>query len=417
MKRSKEQNEVYDDVQQFYDRLRLQLALRITILLNIVFFILTIVYSRIDSFTLAAQLSAFVMTLVCLFILLYKKNFKLVFFIYSVVGIILCTLSLLLHHHTLHYVEILWLFACTTVAYFTFGKRIGLIFLCIISLVTLYFVFFTLNENISQLQQMTFLEKIPFAVESILAFFVNIYLFHLFTTSNDYANKKLRELNNKLKSKNKEITNQNAEKTILVREIHHRVKNNLQIIVSLLRMQSSKITDVSSQQVLQESINRIMSMALIHQKLYQNNSLSNIVVSDYVKELTETILNTSTNSRKEVEITIYSEVESISLEHLVPLGLIINELTSNSLKHAFEKCAHPAIDIRINSLESNNFIELVYKDNGQWKPRKKSHDSFGISLIEGLSEQLDGSLTIEKSNSGTTFIVLLKQSLKPNVLT
>jgi len=414
LKKSIEPNEVFDDVQQFYDALRLRLALRITILLNVVFFILTLVYSRIDSFTLLAQFSAFLMSIICLFILIYKKNFKLVFLIYSTVGVILCSLSLFLHHHIVHYVEILWLFACTTIAYFTFGKKIGLIFLCVISLITLYFIFFTLNENISQLRQMTLIEKIPFAIESILAFFVNVYLFHLFTTSNDYANQKLRELNNQLKSKNVKITAQNTEKTILVREIHHRVKNNLQIIVSLLRMQSSKIEDNTSQSVLQESINRIMSMALIHQKLYQNSSLSKIMLSDYVQELTDTILYSS-NPEKEINIQVYSEVESMSLEHLVPLGLIINELTSNSSKHAFDKTESPTIDIQIN-LINNSLIELIYKDNGRWKAPVKSYESFGLSLIEGLSEQLDGSFSIDKSDTGTTFTVFLKQAQTPNVL-
>lgn len=415
MAKSIKHHEVFEDVQKYYDNLRLKLAWQITLILNVVFFILTIVYYYISLFTFVSQLIALLMSLGCLLILHYKKNFKLVFLIYSSVGVILCNLSLNFHHETIHYVEFLWLFACTTIAYFTFGPKVGRIFLVIITLSSLYFIFFVLDTHLEYAVSKTFIEKVPFAVELVLAFAINVYLFHLFTSANNYSNQKLRELNTQLKEQNNEIRTQNAEKTILVREIHHRVKNNLQIIVSLLRMQSSKIDNEKAQTIFQESINRIMSMALIHQKLYQNSSLSKIMLSNYINDLITTILSSS-SINKDVNVKVHSEIDTISLESLVPLGLIINELASNSLKHAFHDIDNPEIDIKALHIDNDNWIELIYHDNGKWKEHTEDYDSFGISLIEGLAEQLDGSIKIQKLDTGTIFIILLKNSPSPDIL-
>ena len=188
------------------------------------------------------------------------------------------------------------------------------------------------------------------------------------------------------------------DKELLLKEIHHRVKNNLQLISSLLRLQSLDIHDEKVEKHFNEAVDRIRSIALIHEKMYQQNELSKIDLELYLKSLVNDIL-TSNTSNKLIQIDINSEIESINIKNIVPIALLLNELITNSLKHAFEEQNEGKITIKMK--KNGECTNLIYSDNGQWKTPSNSN-GFGTKLIETLCIQLDGKYTKDVSN-GTTY--------------
>jgi len=155
-----------------------------------------------------------------------------------------------------------------------------------------------------------------------------------------------------------------------------------------------------------EAINRVMVMASIHQKLYKDKSYTQVVAKDYFTELTSDIITLS-SSFKEVEIIIESELENIGLNTIVPLGLIVNELVSNSIQHAFSINKRGSIQILITSNVTNTF-KLTYKDNGSWTEPANTYSSFGLELIDILTSQLDGKCERTSTISGTEYSFNLK---------
>jgi PAS domain S-box-containing protein len=205
------------------------------------------------------------------------------------------------------------------------------------------------------------------------------------------------------------ITASLHEKEILLREIHHRVKNNLQIIASLLNLQSRYVKDEATLISIRESQNRVKAMALVHEKLYQSTNLSKIDFDDYVRYLGKNLL--SFFDMKGKGITFTTEIRDISLDinTAIPLGLIINELISNSLKHAFPKGKTGKISIAVS--RNNHILSIVMKDNGSgiaegfdWK----NATSLGLRLVISLVEQLQGSIELDR-HAGTTFTIVVQE--------
>lgn len=203
-----------------------------------------------------------------------------------------------------------------------------------------------------------------------------------------------------LTKKNKELINQNQlikassdEKTVMLKEIHHRVKNNLQIIISLLRLQMDDLENDEAIGQFRESINRIVVMSTIHEKLYQSKSLNNIVPRVYFEELTLDVLR-SYNSNKKIDCKVNIEVDLINLKTLVPLALLYQELLSNSIKHAFEDVDSPVITVEMTKNEKSKKLNFVYSDNGIWR-EDKAKSSLGLELINAFTEQLDGGMVVE----------------------
>ncbi|MBF0565306.1 MAG: PAS domain S-box protein [Nitrospirae bacterium] len=189
------------------------------------------------------------------------------------------------------------------------------------------------------------------------------------------------------------------EKEVLLREVLHRTKNNMQVINGLISLQSQYIKDATTLHSLQEIKNRIISMSLAHEKLYKSQDLSKIDLKDYANDLSRSLLrNYKTDTGK---IRLHSEVDSmmVSLETAIPIGLILNELISNSLKHAFLPGKEGEISIRA-VMNVENEIELTFKDNGIGLPEGldiRCTDSLGLQLITTLAEnQLHGKLEVER---------------------
>lgn len=201
------------------------------------------------------------------------------------------------------------------------------------------------------------------------------------------------------------------EKDILLREVHHRVKNNLQIISSILRMQSRNIDDPKLKDVLQESQNRIHSMALIHENLYNNKSLADIKFSSYIKSLSGNIARTYASQQANVHFDYQIDDAYLPMDIAIPCGLIINELISNSFKYAFLDKASGTISIHfINKLD--NEFQLIVSDDGIGIPDEidiTKTKSLGMKILHKLVQQIEGELHSDFSN-GTKFTIIFKTS-------
>ena len=222
-----------------------------------------------------------------------------------------------------------------------------------------------------------------------------------FTTSiiRDVTERKLNE---------KMLQNSLYEKEMLLKEIHHRVKNNLMIISSLLNLQSRYIKDEESKNIFKESQNRARSMALIHERLYQSTDLKSIDFGDYIFTLSNDLYRTYAMDTNLIKLNVDVGEIMLDIDISIPLGLIINELITNCLKHAFPQGRIGEINIKFQKL--NNKYQLEVKDDGIGFPRNinyKHTDTLGLRLITSLTEQIDGEIELN-SISGTSFKITFK---------
>lgn len=216
-----------------------------------------------------------------------------------------------------------------------------------------------------------------------------IYFIRIGMSNELHVNQKLRETNLMLNERNE-------EKDLLLKEIHHRVKNNLQIISSLLRLQSHEISDVIAKGKFIDSVNRIKSISNLHETIYQSENILSVDMNSYLKNLTLNIIE-SYSLNKVIKLDINAENIDVDNDHIVPISLILNEMISNSVKHAFVDSNSGSISISISSLDERNKYRLIYSDSGKWI-KSGTDNSFGSELIESLVDQLNG--IIERSPDG-----------------
>ena len=191
------------------------------------------------------------------------------------------------------------------------------------------------------------------------------------------------------------------EKEVLLQEVHHRVKNNLQVISSMLNLQRRFISDPLMLNILEESQNRISTMSFIHESLYQNSDFSSISFSSYLERLTNNLIHSYSKISCEVELVSSLDNVYINLKQAIPCGLIVNELVSNCLKYAFVGREHGKLTLRVE--EKDNELEIEVSDDGVGLPEGfsfESNDSLGVYLVQALTEQLDGVLIV--NNNSTT---------------
>ena len=199
------------------------------------------------------------------------------------------------------------------------------------------------------------------------------------------------------------------EKEVLLKEIHHRVKNNLQIVSSLLQLQASYIKDPDALNIFEESRDRIKSMALIHEHLYQSNDLAQIDFPEYLRSLHSMVLSAHRSNRTRVETRLHVDPVSLDLDTAIPVGLITNELVTNSLKYAFAGRSVGEIGVRLTKSETGEFL-LMVSDNGVGLPEKFNFDkatSLGLRLVRILSKQMRARLEIS-NGMGTQFRMYFK---------
>ena len=190
----------------------------------------------------------------------------------------------------------------------------------------------------------------------------------------------------------------NQENELLLKEIHHRVKNNLQVISSLLNMQSRSVKDTVVRSAIRESQARVQSMSLIHQKLYRGKNLAAIEMKGYLQTLADNLID-AYMEEEEVEVKVDMQQLELDVDYAIPLGLIVNELITNSLKYAFPKQKKGAIEIKMKQNQDKIILEIG--DNGVGEKAatvKKDGGGFGSELIELLTMQLKGKLDLSTDN-------------------
>ncbi|HEY4797938.1 MAG TPA: histidine kinase dimerization/phosphoacceptor domain -containing protein, partial [Bacteroidia bacterium] len=202
------------------------------------------------------------------------------------------------------------------------------------------------------------------------------------------------------------------EKEILLKEIHHRVKNNLQVISSILKLQSAYVTDKKTLDLLSECRNRISSMAFIHATLYMTNDFANINFSEYVANLAGNLQQSYAGKDKKILLRLDIPKVYLHIDDAIPCGLIINELLSNSFKYAFAQKKKGSVGISVKVKKEN--IILAIWDDGSGFPKKvdyKNTESLGLQLVNSLVEQLNGKIKLEsKKDKGTKFIIAFRKS-------
>lgn len=197
-----------------------------------------------------------------------------------------------------------------------------------------------------------------------------------------------------------------TEKEVLLKEIHHRVKNNLQIVYSLLRLQSRRISDPQIVGLLLDSQNRVKSIALIHEKLYQSKDLAKINLKEYIPNLVTSIFSSYKLGSNSIDLNVQVDNLSLDIDTAIPCGLIINELVSNALKYAFPDQQDGVITVDLSGQTSHQ-VTLSIGDNGIGLPDNFSFSqapSLGLRLVKDLTSQLNGELKIDR-NQGTQFTI------------
>lgn len=329
---------------------------------------------------------------VCLFSFIFLNithRIKTIFWIFTISASVVVTFSMQTLLGTLHYPDFIWAICTIIFAFIGLGKRAGIFFLIFHLLSAIVFFTYFINIHLSQLRPIGLGQQISILFEMGTAFFSLTYLISQYLHFQSYTEKKLLEANQELQQKHKEII-------LLMKEIHHRIKNNLQLIISLLRMQRNEISNEEVKIQFSDAINRVMTISNIHQKLYQNEDLKSFDLDAYIRELIDEIKSLSGN-RQHIEVYIDVEVNDLGLKTIVPLGLILNELITNSFKHAFSDPEnHPVIFVSIFKTPSET-LSFKYNDSGNWDLHTDEQNGFGLELINLLVEQMDGKFTRKKS--------------------
>jgi len=209
---------------------------------------------------------------------------------------------------------------------------------------------------------------------------------------------------------NKKIKKQEGHLNYLMKELHHRVKNNLQIVSSLLSLQTYKVQDEGAVLVLKESQQRVQAMSFIHQRLYKTETLTAVNMKEYLTDLAESLVSSYGFNRDDFDLYIKVEKEMMDIDKALPIGLIINEIVTNSLKYAYGNVNQPSLHISLTDEDTKLICDI--KDNGigineqQWKQKG---NSFGKQLITALCKQLRAQQTLVV-DEGTRFTITIPKA-------
>ncbi|MDX1350863.1 MAG: sensor histidine kinase [Putridiphycobacter sp.] len=303
------------------------------------------------------------------------------------------------------FIDMLWIIIIVLYSFFAISRNWGILLLAINFLGITFHQQIIGGDTLIAFSEHTTGSIIDYYLSAIFGGLMICYLLILYNKTQNITTIKYKVANKNLRQKNRIVQQQNQEKTVMLKEIHHRVKNNLQVITSLLRLQSKDIDDPEVIKQFSEATNRVIAMSLIHEKIYQTDNLSDIDISSYFETLTKELIRSYTLGIP-IETKITATIKAITPDHMVPFALLLNELTSNSLKHGFAQKTLGKIEIHIK--EVNDKIELIYLDNGKWNLTEKKF-SFGLELIDTLTEQLEGTYERETENGTRYHFLFPKQ--------
>jgi two-component sensor histidine kinase len=250
--------------------------------------------------------------------------------------------------------------------------------------------------------------------EAVAASIRGIWFWHIFTwfigiAGIVFSSNRLTDYYRRQEKSEQLIRTSLQEKEVLLREIHHRVKNNLQVISGMLELQAALVKDPSARTALQEGRNRIMSMALIHQKLYQSQDIAQIHMVSYLQSLVVDLFSAYGVDKDKISLKVEAEAVQVNLDTAIPFGLLVGELVTNAIKYAFppdREVEKGEVAVSFCELE-DGYYSLTVSDNGVGLPEEFDLDkaaSLGLKLVHTLVEQLGGVITLE-SAPGTTWTI------------
>ncbi|MCI5080496.1 MAG: tetratricopeptide repeat protein [Saprospiraceae bacterium] len=201
-----------------------------------------------------------------------------------------------------------------------------------------------------------------------------------------------------LEEKNKVISKSLAEKEILLKEIHHRVKNNLQMVSSLLSLQSRRLDDEKSKEAIRESQNRVKAMALIHQHLYMGDNFTGVNAKAYIDRLSRHLFDSYNIHPDKIKLETHIDDIKVDIDTIIPFGLIINELVTNALKYAFEGVDQGKVEVRLQQTADQQ-LQLEVQDNGSGLPKDFQYEqatSFGFKMVQAFAKKMNATLEVQQ---------------------
>lgn len=224
-------------------------------------------------------------------------------------------------------------------------------------------------------------------------------LFVLLSVLLYYNNRLKRKANSKLEEQKSVIKTREEEKGLLLRELNHRVKNNLQMVSSLMNLQLHQLKDHPSAEVIRSGKFRVEAMSLIHQKLYSEDHTTQIAIKEYIEELSQNLVY---SYNQKVELVLKIEPLQLAIDLAIPIGLIINELVTNALKYAFENVTEPSLELSLYKESSTMYLNV--KDNGTGMLTEGHDKAFGLKLVRSLIDQIDGEIN-SVNNEGVSCVI------------
>jgi two-component sensor histidine kinase len=390
-------------IDTYQSKLKERLAYRLLYVLIAVLSFLSISYYFESKWGFILVVVVLLACLLGLHQLITKRNYSIVFLLICVSGLLTISSALFFVPETDHLVDGVWLIVTCFLAYFGVSRALG-IFFFFLSLLALIGSVFTNGETYLYLNNsLSLLQRTAIFVEVICSFLVIFYIYYLFTSVDRFSKNKLKIANELLVAQNQRIIIQNEEKSTLAKEILHRVKNNLQIVVSMLQIQKNEILDKTSKEKINDSIQRIVAISMYHDKLFNANKLTNKAFADLIANIFENNLKIQLKNKK-FNLKLDATIVEINAKTLVPIVLIINELAANSIKYESSVEEKGIIDLTISSFDENSLL-IQYHDNEKWHFAVDEKECFGLQLINSLVEQLDGKIDIDKTSGGTLFVI------------
>lgn len=350
-----------------------------------VFILLALMHLAFGDKSITTSIAALIVTLSVLFTLWKTRKFVLAGVICVLAGMLIIQVVVFLVDDSHIISDTMWCMLVAVFAYFIFGSLIG----------TLVLMF-----NLSGLIVYLIIADGTQIANKGVNFDVVDYKLVLNVL---YVGLALAFILHKLVSNSREVNKRYQleieQNEVLLKEIHHRVKNNLQIIASLLRLQASDVDNEELKEHFNEAVSRIRSMSMIHEKMYQNEDMANVDVASYMESLAREISGLFC-STCHMNVDVKSEIEKMNINVLVSFSLIFNELVTNSIKHAFKEKGSGSITLDIT--KEDDFVIMKYSDNGVWK-EPESGITFGLDLIQTLTDQMDGTYELEKTPEMTSY--------------
>ena len=361
--------------------------------------ILNFIEDDINKYALVIGAGICFLTLLLLFI---TKRYQLAGYAALIFATSMTVYNMMITSNFGHFVDFFWIICMSVYTFFVLGRYIGVVQVFVnIMIVAVIFHLDQIGEITRHHKEYTEFSEINFWINIGISGLVFSYLCLKVIKTLNYTETNFVEANI-------ELTKSNEEKTMMLKEIHHRVKNNLQVITSMLRLQLHDIEDESTKHHFIDSINRVSAMATIHEKMYATESLTEIDLESYLDALISDLISSYAVNLK-VETHIHSNVKRIEPKSIVPIALIFNELVSNSIEHGFANRVTGRIEITAEQNEAGE-TTVVYKDNGEWKPPSREN-SLGVELVKSFTEQLDGTCIQEHGPAGTHYTFTFSQLL------